>query len=76
MLSLILIFTAMSMPSTVFILTGFMKTIPYDLEDSGRIDGANEWIIYKDIIMPLTAPSIALVTIYNAVPLMTAGALK
>ncbi|OQY31720.1 MAG: hypothetical protein B6241_13235 [Spirochaetaceae bacterium 4572_59] len=46
MLSLILIFTAMSMPSTVFILTGFMKTIPYDLEDSGRIDGANEWIIY------------------------------
>jgi len=31
---------------------------------------------YKDIIMPLTAPSIALVTIYNAVPLMTAGALK
>ncbi|QEN06962.1 carbohydrate ABC transporter permease [Oceanispirochaeta crateris] len=67
-LSLILIFTAMSMPSTVFILTGFMKTIPYDLEDSGRIDGANEWVIYKDIIMPLTAPSIALVTIYNAVP--------
>jgi raffinose/stachyose/melibiose transport system permease protein len=67
-LSLILIFTAMSMPSTVFILTGFMKTIPYDLEDSGRIDGASEWVIYKDIIMPLTAPSIALVTIYNAVP--------
>jgi raffinose/stachyose/melibiose transport system permease protein len=67
-IALILIFTAMSMPSTVFILTGFMKTIPHDLEDSGRIDGANEWVIYNNIIMPLTAPSIALVTIYNAVP--------
>lgn len=67
-LALILIFTAMSMPSTVFILTGFMKTIPHDLEDSGRIDGANEWMVYRQIIMPLTAPSIALVTIYNAVP--------
>lgn len=67
-LALILIFTAMSMPSTVFILTGFMKTIPHDLEDSGRIDGAIEWVVYKDIIMPLTVPSIALVTIYNAVP--------
>lgn len=67
-IALILIFTAMSMPSTVFILTGFMKTIPHDLEDSGRIDGANEWMVYRQIIMPLTAPSIALVTIYNAVP--------
>ena len=67
-ISLILVFTAMSLPSTVFILTGFMKTIPHDLEDSGRIDGAGEWRVYSQIIMPLTAPSLALVTIYNAVP--------
>ena len=68
-LALILIFTAMSMPSTVFILTGFMRTIPRDLEDAARIDGSNDFGIYRRIIMPLTAPSIALVTIYNAVPI-------
>lgn len=68
-LSLILIFTAMSMPATVFILTGFMRTIPRDLEDAARIDGANDFGIYRRIIMPLTTPSIALVTIYNAVPI-------
>ena len=67
-IALILIFTAMSLPSTVFILSGFMKTIPYALEDSGRIDGANEWVVFRQIIMPLSAPSVALVTIYNAVP--------
>ena len=68
-IALILIFTAMSLPSTVFILSGFMKTIPYALEDSGRIDGANEWTVFRQIIMPLSAPSVALVTIYNAVPI-------
>lgn len=67
-LSLILIFIAMSLPATVFILAGFMKTIPGSMEDAARIDGANDLRIYWKIIMPLTAPSIALVTIYNAVP--------
>ena len=67
-LALILVFTAMSMPSTVFILVGFMKTIPSELENAARIDGANDFQIYRRVIMPLTAPSIALVTIYNAVP--------
>lgn len=68
-LALILVFSAMSLPSTVFILTGFMKTIPGDFEDAARIDGCNDLTIYKNIIMPLSAPSIALVTIYNAVPI-------
>jgi raffinose/stachyose/melibiose transport system permease protein len=68
-LSLILIFTAMSMPATVFILAGFMRTIPRDLEDAAKIDGANDLGIYRRIIMPLTTPSLALVTIYNAVPI-------
>ena len=67
-LALILIFAAMGMPSTVFILAGFMSTIPHDLEDAARIDGTNDFGIYRRVVMPLTAPSIALVTIYNAVP--------
>jgi raffinose/stachyose/melibiose transport system permease protein len=67
--SIILIFLAMGLPSTVFILSGFMKSIPMDLEYAARIDGCNDWGIYRRIVMPVTAPAIALVTIYNAVPL-------
>jgi raffinose/stachyose/melibiose transport system permease protein len=67
--ALVLIFTAMGLPSTVFILSGFMKTIPYELEDAARIDGCNDLRIYRTVILPLSAPSIALVTIYNAVPI-------
>lgn len=66
---LILIFTAMSLPSTVFILGGTMRSIPKDLEYAARIDGCNDLSIYRNVIMPLSAPSIALVTIYNIVPI-------
>ena len=68
-LSIILIFVAMGLPSTVFILSGFMKTIPMDLEYAARIDGCNDWGIYRRIVMPITKSAIALVTIYNAVPI-------
>ncbi|MCH3916681.1 MAG: carbohydrate ABC transporter permease [Spirochaetia bacterium] len=68
-LSCILIFTGMGLPSTVFILAGFMKSIPKELEYAGRIDGCSDVRIYWQIFMPLCASSIALVTIYNAVPI-------
>jgi len=68
-IGLILIFAAMGLPSTVFILSGFMKSIPMELEYAARIDGCNELSIYKNVIMPLSMPSITLVTIYNMVPI-------
>ncbi len=46
-----------------------MKSIPMELEHAARIDGCNDWDIYRRIVMPVTTPAIALVTIYNAVPL-------
>jgi raffinose/stachyose/melibiose transport system permease protein len=67
--SVILIFMAMGLPSTVFILAGFMKAIPMELEYAAKIDGCNDFTIYRLIIMPMVAPAIALVTIYNSVPI-------
>ncbi|QQO07932.1 carbohydrate ABC transporter permease [Breznakiella homolactica] len=68
-IGLMLIFTAMGLPSTVFILSGFMKGIPKELEYAARIDGCNDLSIYKNVVMPLSMPSITLVTIYNIVPI-------
>lgn len=67
--SIIMIFLAMGLPSAVFILQGFMKSIPLELEHAARIDGCNDWGIFQRIVMPVTTPAIALITIYNAVPL-------
>jgi raffinose/stachyose/melibiose transport system permease protein len=68
LLSLILVYTAMSLPSTVFILSGFMRGLPWDLDDAARIDGCNDFQIYWRIILPLTRQALVIVTIYNAIP--------
>jgi alpha-glucoside transport system permease protein len=43
----------------------FMSGIPYDLLESARIDGANEFGIFWRIILPLTTPAIAAMAIFQ-----------
>ncbi|CCN81110.1 putative ABC-type sugar transport system,permease component [Vibrio nigripulchritudo SFn27] len=69
LVGLICIYTAMSLPATVFILTGFLRTLPKDLEDSARIDGASELRIMIQIMVPLISPALVIAGIYNAVPI-------
>ncbi|MDP2571898.1 carbohydrate ABC transporter permease [Vibrio penaeicida] len=69
LIGLICIYTAMSLPATVFILTGFLRTLPKDLEDSARIDGASELRIMIQIMVPLITPALVIAGIYNAVPI-------
>ncbi|HGG06714.1 MAG TPA: carbohydrate ABC transporter permease [Aliiroseovarius sp.] len=66
---LIFIYTAMSLPSTVFILTGFLRALPGELEDSARMDGASELRIMVQIMVPLITPAMVIAGIYNAVPI-------
>lgn len=47
----------------IFLLRQFMMQIPYDLSDAARIDGANEWKIFWNIIMPLTKPALGVIAI-------------
>lgn len=49
----------------VFLLRQFMMQIPYDLSDAARIDGANEWQIFWNIIMPLTKPALGVIAILS-----------
>ena len=50
---------------TVFILTGFIKGVPYDLEEAASIDGCSPEGTFFKIIFPLLAPVITTVTILN-----------
>jgi raffinose/stachyose/melibiose transport system permease protein len=66
---LVLVYVAMGLPSAVFILTGFLRTLPRELEESARIDGASELLIMLRIMLPLARPAMVIVTIQNAVPI-------
>ena len=50
---------------TVFILTGFIKNIPYELEEAAGIDGCAPEGVFAKIIFPLLTPVITTVTILN-----------
>lgn len=63
--SLILIYTASGIPISVFILTGFFRTLPVELEEAARIDGCNHVQVFYKILIPLIRPALGTVMIIN-----------
>lgn len=61
--SLILPYIAFSTPIAVFILSGFMRAIPHEIEESAFIDGANVYRIFRSIILPVSVPPVMTVCI-------------
>lgn len=51
----------------VFVFKQFFDGLPRELEESSRVDGAGFWTIYRQIIMPLTRPAVAAVSIFTFV---------
>ncbi|MFC5653304.1 carbohydrate ABC transporter permease [Paenibacillus solisilvae] len=66
---LILVYTAVSLPFTIFLLIGFYKTLPTELEESAAIDGASEFVTFIKIMFPLTLPGIITAAILNFITL-------
>lgn len=64
-ISLVLIFAAFSIPTTVYILAGFMKNIPREMEEAAVMDGSSIPGALARIIVPLLKPAIATVTIFT-----------
>ena len=54
-------------PTGVFLLRQYMLTIPDELLDAARIDGASEWRIYWGVILPLAAPALAVLAIFSTI---------
>ena len=49
----------------VFLLRQFFKTIPEEMCDAARVDGASEWQIFTQIILPLSTPVLATITVFT-----------
>lgn len=59
--ALILLYSATSLPLAVFILVGFMKSIPKELEEAAVVDGAGLATVFFRIILPISRPGLAVV---------------
>jgi multiple sugar transport system permease protein len=49
----------------IFFLRQFFLSLPGDLEEAARIDGASEWRIYRQIIMPLATPALLTLGLFH-----------
>jgi len=65
-------FWAMILPGTIsvwnlIVLKNFFQGIPQELEESARIDGASDWLVFVKIVMPLSTAAIATFSLFYAV---------
>jgi multiple sugar transport system permease protein len=51
-------YTAFTLPLTIFILTTFYASIPKDLEEAARVDGATAFQAFYKVVLPLAAPGV------------------
>jgi multiple sugar transport system permease protein len=64
-LSLILVYPTLLIPFSTWLLMGYFKTIPYELEECALIDGASRWQILTKIIVPLAIPGMISAFIFS-----------
>jgi multiple sugar transport system permease protein len=64
-LSLILVYPTLLIPFSTWLLMGYFKTIPYELEECALIDGANRWQILIKIVLPLAVPGLISAFIFS-----------
>ncbi|BCP52065.1 ABC transporter permease [Kaistia sp. 32K] len=59
------IYAASIMPLSIFIMRSFFMSLPFDLEDAARVDGAGRVTILFQIMLPLARPGMALIIIFG-----------
>ncbi|CAJ1778064.1 sugar ABC transporter permease [Aeromonas salmonicida] len=64
-LALVLVYVGGMIPMNTYLMKGYLDAIPKDLNESARMDGAGNFRIFIEIIMPLSKPIIAVVALFS-----------
>lgn len=64
-LALVLVYVGGMIPMNTYLMKGYLDAIPKDLDESARMDGAGNFRIFIEIIMPLSKPIIAVVALFS-----------
>lgn len=62
---LVVVYVTLNLSLQTFLLRGFFEGLPRDLEEAAVIDGASRWTIFRHIVLPLSRPGLAVVTIFT-----------
>lgn len=62
---LVLVYSTTSIPFSTWMLKGYFDTIPKELEEAARMDGASTFRIFFSVILPLARPAIAITALFS-----------
>lgn len=62
---LALVYIAYSLPFTIFFLTGFFKTLPGEVAEAAIVDGASQYQVFFNIMLPMAKPGLIAMGIFN-----------
>jgi ABC-type maltose transport system permease subunit len=63
--SLILVYLGGAMGINIWLMKGFLDTIPRDIDESAMVEGATDWQIFTRLILPLLRPILIVISILN-----------
>lgn len=62
-IGLVIVYLSFSVPYAVWLLTGFFRTVPVEIEEAARIDGAGSGQILMKVVLPLARPAIIVTSV-------------
>ena len=64
-IGLTLFYTALNLPFAIWLLIGFLRQIPTEIEEAAIVDGASQWQVFTRVIFPLMRPGLAVAAIFT-----------
>ena len=62
---LVIVYLSFSVPYAIWLLVGFFQTVPLEIEEAARVDGANKLQVFGKVVLPIVAPGLVAVAIYT-----------
>lgn len=56
---------ALRLPFGIFLMRGFFRGLPRDIADAARLDGANEWHVFRHVMLPLAVPGLSTLVVFQ-----------
>ena len=65
--AIIIFYTGIQLPFTVFLYIGFLRALPIDFEDAALIDGCSPWQVFRYVVFPMLKPITVTALVLNAI---------
>jgi ABC-type glycerol-3-phosphate transport system permease component len=64
--SVIFLYSSLNLPFNMYLMTAFFRSVPNEILEAARVDGASVHTVFRRIMLPMSVPALATLVIFNA----------